>query len=559
MSGEAKPAASGAVNPNLSANEIASFKEVFALFDSDGDGEISKAELGAILKSLGLDVSDVEINDMVNEVDIDNSGSIDLEEFIKMMTIETKPVDFEQEMRSAFKVFDIDGSGTISAEEIYKIMGSFGEKLSDEELKTMIDEVDKDGNGTIDYEEFVSFFLDKQSFATQLRRKFEVVLILIAAIPLCLLVLVPSKQCMALSIPTTLQLKHLKAICAKCGLSSTGTKAILTSRLHNEISPLPFSKPHLPTRILSIDMGIRNLAFCALDIPHALPSPVPVPKSWKEGIMPTVQAWERLAISKPPEGGGEIGMVKESFSAATLSEKAYELVKEKLLPLNPKFVLIERQRFRSMGSPAIFEWTLRVNTLESILHGIFHTLRKEGIWDGEVIKVLPGRVGPFWLGGGEEVEKSTIKLGKTRLKGLKIDLVRKWLGNGEVVKLGNKQVEYVAKRYMDKWDGVRAKRKKAKIVDIKTKEGILVRKEGREPKEAVEAMGKLDDLADCLLQGMAWKQWQDNQRAVVQIGVEALLDEPVAPANPVQAKKPVKPVKEKQTGKVRNAKVAEVL
>lgn len=67
-----------------------------------------------------------------------------------MMTVETKPANFEQEMLAAFKVFDKDGSGTIDGDEIAKVMESFGEKLSDEELKIMMEEVDKDGNGSID-------------------------------------------------------------------------------------------------------------------------------------------------------------------------------------------------------------------------------------------------------------------------------------------------------------------------------------------------------------------------------------------------------------------------
>lgn len=71
-------------------------------------------------------------------------------EFLKMMTTETKGVDLEQEMRSAFKVFDVDGSGTISPEEIYKLMASLGENLSEDEIKSMVKEVDKNGDGSID-------------------------------------------------------------------------------------------------------------------------------------------------------------------------------------------------------------------------------------------------------------------------------------------------------------------------------------------------------------------------------------------------------------------------
>jgi calmodulin len=67
-----------------------------------------------------------------------------------MMTMPTKDVDFEAEMKSAFEVFDMDGSGTISLEELRKVMKSFGEILTEDELDSMIKEVDKNGDGTID-------------------------------------------------------------------------------------------------------------------------------------------------------------------------------------------------------------------------------------------------------------------------------------------------------------------------------------------------------------------------------------------------------------------------
>lgn len=69
-----------------------------------------------------------------------------------MMSTETKAVDFQTEMRNAFKVFDKDNSGTISADEIYQVMKSFGENLSEDDIKMMVEEVDKDKNGTIDCE-----------------------------------------------------------------------------------------------------------------------------------------------------------------------------------------------------------------------------------------------------------------------------------------------------------------------------------------------------------------------------------------------------------------------
>ena len=47
--------------------------------DRDGDGEITASELGGIMRQLGLDPSDAELQDMVNDVDTDKSGTIDFE------------------------------------------------------------------------------------------------------------------------------------------------------------------------------------------------------------------------------------------------------------------------------------------------------------------------------------------------------------------------------------------------------------------------------------------------------------------------------------------------
>ncbi len=46
-------------------------KEAFTLFDKDGDGTITCAELGTVIRSLGKNPTDAEVVDMINEVDID--------------------------------------------------------------------------------------------------------------------------------------------------------------------------------------------------------------------------------------------------------------------------------------------------------------------------------------------------------------------------------------------------------------------------------------------------------------------------------------------------------
>jgi calmodulin len=131
-------------------------------------GDITASELGEVMRSLGLNPSEAELRDMVDEVDVDQSGAIDFHgdwdhewtdrenatkhepEFLTMMSQKVEPSDVEKELRQAFNVFDRDNSGTISAAELRNVLSSLGENLTDEQIDEMIRSADKDGNGSID-------------------------------------------------------------------------------------------------------------------------------------------------------------------------------------------------------------------------------------------------------------------------------------------------------------------------------------------------------------------------------------------------------------------------
>ena len=146
---------------NKTEELIAEFKEAFSLFDKDGDGTITTEELGTVMRSLGQNPSEAELQDMINEGDADGDGTIDFPEFLAMMALKVKDTDAEQEIRAAFRVFDKDGNGFISAEELMHVMNNLGEKLTDEEVGEMIREADVDGDGQVNYEEFVKMMKSK--------------------------------------------------------------------------------------------------------------------------------------------------------------------------------------------------------------------------------------------------------------------------------------------------------------------------------------------------------------------------------------------------------------
>jgi len=93
---------------------------------TDGDGTITTRELGTVMRSLGQNPTEGELQDMINEVDADGNGTIDFPEFLTMMARKMRDTDSEEEIKEAFKVFDKDGNGFISAAELRHVMTNLG-------------------------------------------------------------------------------------------------------------------------------------------------------------------------------------------------------------------------------------------------------------------------------------------------------------------------------------------------------------------------------------------------------------------------------------------------
>jgi Ca2+-binding EF-hand superfamily protein len=138
----------------LSPEQIEEFKEAFSIFDKNGDGKISPSELGTVMRALGQNPTQQELNDLVNEIDTNGDSMIEFSEFLTMMARQIKEQDVEAEILEAFKVFDSDGDGKISQTELVRVLTTIGEKLTDAEAKQMLEAADTDSDGQIDIEEF---------------------------------------------------------------------------------------------------------------------------------------------------------------------------------------------------------------------------------------------------------------------------------------------------------------------------------------------------------------------------------------------------------------------
>jgi len=132
-------------------NEI---KDCFTLYDNDGNGKIPCEKLGTVIRSLGQNPTEAEVEDMVrNMIRGPTFGMPELTQVMARCMGESR--NKPEEIRESFSVFDRDGTGRISAAELRHVMTTVGEKLSDKEVDDMIRVIDVDRDGQIIYEELV--------------------------------------------------------------------------------------------------------------------------------------------------------------------------------------------------------------------------------------------------------------------------------------------------------------------------------------------------------------------------------------------------------------------
>lgn len=145
----------------LNEEQKAELKEAFSLFDRDGDGTITTKELQVVMRSIGLNPTEDEIKEMIQEVDSDNDCEVDFPEFLQLMAKKMKEGEMDEELIEAFKTFDKTNKGFFELEELKEVMRHYGEKLSDEEFALMFNEADFDHDGKIAFQDFVLMMMAK--------------------------------------------------------------------------------------------------------------------------------------------------------------------------------------------------------------------------------------------------------------------------------------------------------------------------------------------------------------------------------------------------------------
>jgi len=141
-------------SPEFSREEKNKLRETFSLFDTSGFGAISVKELGIVMRQIGQNPSEAELQALMAEVDVNGTGKIYFKEFLVAIAKSNQENSIEEELKKAFSFFDLKGDGLISAVELKLVMRKLGEKMTDQEIDEIMKDLETDVHGHINFEEF---------------------------------------------------------------------------------------------------------------------------------------------------------------------------------------------------------------------------------------------------------------------------------------------------------------------------------------------------------------------------------------------------------------------
>ena len=97
--------------------------------------------------------SNREVERIFKNVDNDNNGYIEYEEFLRV-TVNLDLLMTDKNLKMAFDFFDKDKSGKLSHDEIKEALCQDGDARENEIIQNIIKEIDINGDGLIEFSEF---------------------------------------------------------------------------------------------------------------------------------------------------------------------------------------------------------------------------------------------------------------------------------------------------------------------------------------------------------------------------------------------------------------------
>ncbi|XP_078149323.1 calcium-dependent protein kinase 10-like [Carex rostrata] len=139
---------------HLSIDEVEFIRKMFRTIDTDNNGKITFEELKVGLTNTNSQLTESEIELLMEAADVDGNGFLDYGEFVAI-SIHLQRISIDEHLRRAFIFFDKDESGYIELDELADALADDSGHTDSEVLNVVMHDVDIDKDGRISYEEFL--------------------------------------------------------------------------------------------------------------------------------------------------------------------------------------------------------------------------------------------------------------------------------------------------------------------------------------------------------------------------------------------------------------------
>ena len=121
---------------------------------------MAQGDLQTLMSSVGFRVDDEQASEMIKVADSNNTGTIELKEFLALMIGQLRDKHTKHEYARKFQIFDKNNDGYITESEIRRVTDVLGVNLYPDQIQTLIKESDKNKDGKISYREYVNYMVN---------------------------------------------------------------------------------------------------------------------------------------------------------------------------------------------------------------------------------------------------------------------------------------------------------------------------------------------------------------------------------------------------------------
>lgn len=127
-------------------------RDAFAMFDLDGDGQLSRDEVFTVSARFDPAAKKPEVDKQFAAADVNKDSFLSYNEFVDMLSNQPPT----EALAMAFAMFDRNANGQIDGVELRRGFAAMGDTLTDEEARAMISEGDRNNDGVLSRDEFMA-------------------------------------------------------------------------------------------------------------------------------------------------------------------------------------------------------------------------------------------------------------------------------------------------------------------------------------------------------------------------------------------------------------------